>query len=229
MSCAQSDLSESKSILHPYDYDGNPIDMRYSATHKEESRERILDVAAKQFRARGAEAVRVSDLMEAAGLTHGGFYRHWTSKEQLLQEALTKALAEISEQLVAIAGQLPREQALKKVIAAYLSEDHVRNPDLGCALAAMGSEIARMPKELRRVVSEALDAYADRLEFLMPGETVRERRAAFLVLFPSMAGCIMTARAHSSKLRQRQILAAGRALFEQAFCSRKSPKFLEKV
>lgn len=87
--------------------------------------------------------------------------------------------------------------------------------------------MARLPAAMKRAVSDALDAYADRLDFLMPGETAGQRRAAFLVLFPSMAGCIMTARAHASKDRQQQILAAGRMFFEQAFCGNSTLAFLE--
>jgi TetR/AcrR family transcriptional repressor of nem operon len=103
------------------------------------------------------------------------------------------------------------------------------HPDLGCALAAMGTEMARMPRGMKLAVSKALDAYAERLDFLMPGETAAQRSAAFLVLFPSMAGCITAARAHASKERQRQILAAGRSFFERSFCGEQMPAFLETM
>jgi TetR/AcrR family transcriptional repressor of nem operon len=81
------------------------------------------------------------------------------------------------------------------------------HPDLGCALAALGTEMARMAPDTKAAVSKALDAYADRLSYLMPGKTRAQRQAAFLVLFPSMAGCIMTARAHADRECQLQILA----------------------
>ncbi len=200
--------------------------MRYAIDQKERSRERILDVAAKQFRAQGGEAVRVSDVMRAAGLTHGGFYKHFADKDQLFREAVQTALGQVAAQLKELAGSLPRREALRRVIAAYLSEEHMMHPDLGCALAALGTELARMPAAMKAAVSEALDAYADRLDFLMPGESAGQRRAAFLVLLPSMAGCIMAARAHASRERQLQILAAGRAFFEQAFCSEAGPGFV---
>jgi len=203
--------------------------MRYSVNRKEESRERILTVAARQFRAKGSENVHVADVMKAAGLTHGGFYKHFSNKDNLLQEAVQAALTQIAARFTELAGSLSRGEALKRVIATYLSEDHMKHPDLGCALAAMGTELARMPKDMKRAVNGALDAYAERLDFLMPGETVEQRRAAFLVLFPSMAGCIMAARVHSSKERQGQILAAGRAFFERAFCGDVVPNFLETM
>lgn len=203
--------------------------MRYSANQKEQSRERILNVAAKQFRARGSEAVRVSDVMHAAGFTIGGFYKHFADKDQLLLEAVETALAQIAESLRSLAKGLPRGEALKRVIAAYLSEEHMLHPEFGCALAALGTEMARMPPEMKLAVSKALNAYADHLDFLMPGQTAAQRKSAFHVLFPSMAGCIMTARALTNKKRQRLILAAGRAFFEEAFCGNQVPAFLEKA
>ena len=203
--------------------------MRYAVTHKDQSRERIVKVAARQFRAKGSENVRVADVMNAAGLTHGGFYKHFTNKEQLLQEAVEAALAQISAQLTALGASLPRGEALERVIGSYLNEHHMQHPELGCALAAMGTEMARLPKGMKLAISKALDAYAERLDFLMPGETAGQRRAAFLVLFPSMAGCIMAARVHVSKDIQKQILAAGRRFFTQAFCGESAPAFLERM
>lgn len=203
--------------------------MRYPFNHREQSRGRILKVAAKQFRAKGSDNVRVADVMKAAGLTHGGFYKHFADKDQLLREAVETALMQIATHLRDLTGNLSRPEALRKVIDNYLSEEHMLHPDYGCALAALGTEIARMPREMKLAISQALDLYAARLDFLMPGETAAQRRAAFLVLFPSMAGCIMTARAHANKERQRQILAAGRAFFEQAFCSEQPPTFLETI
>jgi len=203
--------------------------MRYPVKHKEESRTRILQAAARQFRAEGAEAVRVSDVMEAAGLTHGGFYKHFTNKDHLLQEAVRAALDSVSDRIAAMTASKPRAEALTEVIAFYLSEEHMRHPDLGCALAALGTEMARFSPTMKREVSKALDMYADRLSYLMPGSSETKRKAAFRVLFPSMAGCLMTARAYSSRSVQQQILAGGRAFFTSAFCSTCLPMFEEVV
>lgn len=192
--------------------------MRYHVKHKEESRARILDSAAKQFRAGGVETVRVADVMNAAHLTHGGFYKHFADKDELLHEAIRTALIEVSAQLAQLTEGLSRNEALRTVIHFYLSEEHLQRPELGCALAALGTEMARMSQPMKRQVSMALDAYAERLSYLMPGNSEEERRSAFLVLFPSMAGCLMTARAHDSPKRQQQILLAGRAFFTNAFC-----------
>jgi TetR/AcrR family transcriptional repressor of nem operon len=201
--------------------------MRYAIKHKEESRSRILHAAAKQFRAHGSEIVRVSDVMKAAGLTHGGFYKHFSDKNQLLHEAIATALADLAEQISAMTDGKPRVAALRQVISLYLSEDHMRHPDLGCALAAMGTEIARMPPAIRHEVSKALDAYANRLSYLMPGKNKEEQRNAFLILFPSMAGCIMAARWLTNKAEQKKLLARGRAYFTHSFCGKTPLRYEE--
>ena len=122
--------------------------------------------------------------MKAAGLTQGGFYKHFADKNQLLHEAIATALANLSEHISALTHGKPRIAALRQVIGLYLSEDHMRRPDLGCALAAMGTEIARMPTATKYEVSKALEAYADQLSYLMPGKNKEEQRNAFLILFP---------------------------------------------
>ncbi len=203
--------------------------MRYGVEHKVESRERILKAAAARFRSGGTEAVRVIDVMRAAGMTTGGFYKHFADKNQLLCEAIKTALADMSAQIAKLTGGMPRQVALKTVIDFYLSEDHMLRPDLGCALAALGTEMARMAPAMKREASKALDAYAERLGFLMPGQTRAEQQAAFLVLFPSMAGCIMTARAHASRKRQQQLLSGARVFFTQAFCSGTAGVYREAV
>jgi len=169
----------------------------------------------------------VRDVMQAAGMTHGGFYKHFADKDQLLHEAIKKALADVSAQIAKLTEGMRRPMALKRVIDFYLSEDHMRHPNLGCALAALGTEMARMEPRMKKEVSKALDAYAERLSFLMPGQIPAQQQRAFLVLFPSMAGCIMTARAHSSRQRQGQLLAAARVFFTQAFCNEATSAFPE--
>jgi len=201
--------------------------MRYAIKHKEESRNRILEAAARQFRQYGSETVRVSDVMNAAGLTHGGFYKHFSDKNQLLHEAIATALANLSKEISAMTQGKPRVAALRQVINFYLSEDHLRHPDLGCALAAMGTEIARMPPAIKHEVSKALDAYADRVSYLMPGRNKEEQRNAFLILFPAMAGCIMTARSLTKKAEQRKLLALGRAYFTHSFCGQTQLRYEE--
>lgn len=133
-------------------------------------------------------------------------------------EAIRCALAEVAEQLVSTVQGLPRREALKAVIEFYLSEEHLRHPEHGCAIAALGSELARMPQRMKRRVSRALRAYEERLLPLMPGDSEEQRNTAFRVLFSSMAGCLTAARAEADEQKRREILAAGRSFFVQSFC-----------
>jgi len=156
--------------------------------------------------------------MQATGMTNGGFYKHFENKVELVVEALRRALTELAESLITRVQGMPRREALRSVIEFYLSEEHLRHPEHGCAIAALGSEIARMPPHGKRSVSGALETYGKRLSPLMPGESDEHRHTAFRVLFSSMAGCLTAARAEANKQKQRTLLQAGRSFFVQAFC-----------
>jgi len=197
--------------------------MRYSENHKALARARIVETASREFRRSGTE-ISVVDLMKAEGLTHGGFYRHFKGKEALLIEAVEAALDQVASQLLRLTADTPRHLALKRVIGFYLSEEHMAHPESGCTLAALGTEIGRYPKRCRARIALALDRYRLRLQGLLPGETESERRAEFDVLFPSMAGCLMTARAQADPDRRKEILQGARSFFVRAFCGRVSER-----
>jgi TetR/AcrR family transcriptional repressor of nem operon len=152
-------------------------------------------------------------------MTNGGFYKHFENKEEIVEEAISSALAELAEQLTGKVQGMPRREALRSVIRFYLSEEHLRHPEHGCAIAALGSEIARLPLRMKRRVSQALNAYEARLSHLLPGDSDEQRNTAFLVLFSSMAGCLTAARAEVNEEKRRKILAAGQKFFVQAFCN----------
>ncbi len=192
--------------------------MRYAVDHKEKSRARIVRSAAAQLRARGVEAVRLADVMNAVGMTNGGFYKHFENKDEIVEEAISSALADLAERLASAVRAIPRREGLRRVIEFYLSDEHVRHPERGCAIAALGSEIARLPSRMKRRVGEARHAYEARLSHLMPGDSDEQRHTAFLVLFSSMAGCLTAARAEVDEGERRRILAAGREFFVDAFC-----------
>ena len=174
--------------------------------------------AATQLRAKGVEAVRLADMMRTAGMTNGGFYRHFANKDEIVEEAISSALMELAEQLAGKVEGMPRREALRGVIQFYLSDEHLRHPEHGCAIAALGSEIARSPLRMKRRVSEALNAYEACLSQLMPGDSKEQQHTAFLVLFSSMAGCLTAARAEVDEEKRKKILAAGRNFFAKAFC-----------
>jgi TetR/AcrR family transcriptional repressor of nem operon len=124
--------------------------MPWPSDHKERTRRRIVDAAASEFRARGLSPVRVEDIMGRAGLTHGGFYAHFASKDELMTEALERATGQTLDALSKAFEALPADQRLGAVIDAYLSPGHVAHPEAGCPVAALGPEVARAGGVLRR-------------------------------------------------------------------------------
>jgi TetR/AcrR family transcriptional repressor of nem operon len=194
--------------------------MRYSEGHKASTRSGIVQTASREFRRKGASAVSVADIMKAEGLTHGGFYRHFKDKDALLIESVETALREVSDQLCEMTANSVGSEALKHLITFYLSEAHLEHPERGCAFAALGAELARYPKRCRAPIARALDQYRSRLQSLLPGRTDDERKACFDVLFPSMAGCLIAARAQVDAERRGQILERARDFFINTFCTR---------
>src|SRR5213076_1300362 len=127
-------------------------------SRKQETHERIVDVAARAIRRHGYAGVGVADVMKEAGLTHGGFYAHFASRDALLAQAAEQAGAESTENLSrAIARAKPGEE-LMAVVDSYLSDAHVEAPEqgMGCALAAAGSEVPRQQQEVRRAVKRRI-------------------------------------------------------------------------
>ena len=117
--------------------------MRKSREAEAETRKRIVRAAARKFREKGIVATGLARLMKAAGLTHGGFYKHFESKDQLVAEACAEAVETILEMLAAAASKKGG------AAAAYLSTDHRDNPATGCPLSAIGSELARSDEKTR--------------------------------------------------------------------------------
>ena len=201
--------------------------MRYEAGHKDKSRSLIVRSAATQLRSKGVGAVRLVDMMHAAGMTIGGFYRHFGSKDEIVAEAIGSALTEVAGRLTSKVQGVPRREALRSVIQFYLSEEHLEHPEHGCAIAALGSELARMPRRTKRRVSDALNAYEQQLSPLMPGNSDEQRHSAFLVLFSSMAGCLTAARSEADEQKRSRILGVGRAFFIKSFCGAAVKSFQE--
>lgn len=128
--------------------------MRKSKQEAAETRERIVETAATEFRENGIVATGLSELMESAGLTHGGFYRHFESKAQLIKEANAAALTSLLEGLTNSAGKKTGPNALRAIAAKYLSVKHRDSPGEGCPLAALGSELARADTATREVATD---------------------------------------------------------------------------
>ena len=191
--------------------------MRYSLEHKAENHEKILSVAARSFRERGGDSSGVGKVMKKAGLTKGGFYRHFRSKDDLFVEAVARALDETGRGMVEVAKSAPEGQALRAIIERYLSTGHANSPGSGCVRATLGPELARKPLAVRQRIEALLEAYRERLSSFMPGRTREERLAKVRLLFPSMAGVLMMVRAVPDPQRREQRLAEARRFFIKSF------------
>src|SRR6266404_2948082 len=128
--------------------------MRKSREEAAETRKRIVRAAARQFREKGIAAAGLAELMKAAGLTHGGFYKHFTSKDQLVAETTAAALDTLLEEMDA-------HPTINAAVAVYLSTRHRDNPPSGCPLAAIGSELSRSDKKAREAATGGLVRLVD--------------------------------------------------------------------
>jgi TetR/AcrR family transcriptional repressor of nem operon len=195
--------------------------MRYPKEHKEETRRRILDAASWAFRAHGVAEVSIGDLMRSLGLTHGGFYAHFPSKEALVAEACRRGLDQAAERLTAPLDGGPPEGALRQVIDSYLDARHRDTPATGCVMPALAGDIAREPGEVRHAFTEALQAYLAALAALMPSWHGRADDA--LVLASGMAGALMLARAVDDPDLSDRLLAVCRSFYTTAFADNEAP------
>jgi TetR/AcrR family transcriptional regulator, transcriptional repressor for nem operon len=168
---------------------------RTDLSRKEATHERIVEVAARAIRRTGYGGTGVADIMKEAGLTHGGFYAHFASREAMLAEAADRAGAEAVAALARIAAAGPPQHALKSLLGAYLSKAHVEGVETGCAVAALGSEMPRQAPEVRRAATRRIKEQIDLVARQSPdwGQPGAHERA--LVTVATMVGALVLARA----------------------------------
>jgi TetR/AcrR family transcriptional repressor of nem operon len=174
------------------------------------NRERIVETAARLFREKGYDGIGVSDLMKSAGLTHGGFYGHFDSKEDLLAEAASHALKKSVERWEGYLAE-DRSTALGKISDGYLNPQHCQNPEKGCSVTALGADIARLGPKARHALAEGARGQVAVLQQLMPGEDSAEQRRQALARYAAMVGAIVLARAVDDEALSLEILAAVKA------------------
>jgi TetR/AcrR family transcriptional regulator, transcriptional repressor for nem operon len=190
--------------------------MRYPAEHKQQTRERIVRAAARRFRSRGTEGAAIGDLMRDLRLTHGGFYRHFGSKERLVAEAFEAALKESGDRAIAAIEKAPPGGEMHALIDAYLDSKHCDDMAGGCPVAALAAEIARRPKGSRGPFLQALRAHIRRMEQYMPGVTAEERHQKTIALFTGMAGTLTVARTFTDERDRRAILEGAKTFYSVA-------------
>ncbi|SRR5258708_839506 len=191
--------------------------MRYSAEHKAENHEKILSMAARSFREHGGDSSGIGKVMKQVGLTKGGFYRHFESKDDLFVEAVARAFDEMGRGMVEVAKAAPEGHALRGMIEYYLSARHANSPGMGCVVSTLGPEFARKPLSVRKRIEASQEAYRERLLPFVPGQSREEKLAKVQLLFASMAGVLTMARVTSSPQKREQMLTEARKFFVRSF------------
>ena len=180
--------------------------MRYDPDHKVKTHRKIVRNASRQLRAKGLNGPAVTTLMKASGLTHGGFYKHFGSRDDLVVEAVEEALLELRDRLIVAAKQADPGEGWKAMIGSYLSLERCDRADEGCPIAALAPDMARTRPGVKQRISAAILKFRQELSPFMPGRNAEERAANFLAIFSSMAGVIAIARTMPDPIIRQRIL-----------------------
>ena len=167
--------------------------------------ERVLDVAGTLFRERGFDGIGVADIMKRAGLTHGGFYGQFGSKDDLAAETTARVLGKAGWQERLTAKANP---SFGDIVRAYLSPRHRDDPGTGCLLSALGSEAARQPRAVRRAFTDGFRARMDAWLKLVPGRSQGARREKALATMAGLVGALILSRAVDDPALSDEILEA---------------------
>jgi TetR/AcrR family transcriptional repressor of nem operon len=183
--------------------------MRYEREHKTQTRDRIVRNTSRKLRADGLNGPGVASVMKASGLTVGGFYKHFRSKDELFAEAIAQAFTD-SEKVYASLQNMPPEERWKEAVRLYLSPEHCDDPASGCPVAALAPEIARAKPAVRKRISRLLKERAQRWVEFMPGKTAAERERNFFIIFSAMVGAVSIARLLTGPADRQMVLAGAR-------------------
>jgi TetR/AcrR family transcriptional repressor of nem operon len=184
--------------------------MRYSKEHKQETHARIVRKASVRLREKGAHGVGVADLMKDAGLTHGGFYAHFDSRDGLLIEAIAYAMDRSIEHWRKLAQQVPPDGRLASIVETYLTPVHRDDPGHGCAITALGAEISRESPKTRKAFAAKVEQLIDLIADQIPGLPRSAARKQATALLATMMGTLVLARIAGSGEFSDKIMQAGR-------------------
>jgi TetR/AcrR family transcriptional regulator, transcriptional repressor for nem operon len=184
--------------------------MRYSKEHKQETHERIVKKASVRLREKGAHGIGVADLMKEAGLTHGGFYAHFDSRESLVVEAFAYAMDRSTERWRKVAEQTPPDKRLATIVENYLTPVHRDDPGNGCAVPALGAEIARESPKTRKAFAAKLEQMIDMMADQVPDVPRKAARKQAMATLATMIGTVVLSRIAGTGEFSGEILGAGR-------------------
>jgi TetR/AcrR family transcriptional repressor of nem operon len=191
--------------------------MRYRPEHRARIHQTIVKDAARRVRAEGLKGSAVSAVMRDAGLTHGGFYKHFGSKDELVMESLRGAFQEVGDFLAHAAQNCQPRTAWKAIVKTYLSAEHCDHAECGCPLAALASEFARAEKSMKSQILAELEKYKSRMLPFMPGRRATDKERAFVVIFSTMLGTIAIARMLPDQAQRAKVLASTRDFLLRSF------------
>jgi TetR/AcrR family transcriptional regulator, transcriptional repressor for nem operon len=180
--------------------------MRYESHHKEQTHRRIVESASRKFRAEGINGPGVATVMKASGLTVGGFYKHFTSKDALFAEAIDDSVRQVAAMLTDWSKQAPRGGFWREIVKKYLSIEHCEDPAMGCPIAALAPDIARTRPAIKRKIRDSIERYKQQLVEFMPGANLGEQQRNFALIFTAMVGALAVARTMSDKEEKERLL-----------------------
>jgi TetR/AcrR family transcriptional regulator, transcriptional repressor for nem operon len=169
-------------------------DVRKSKEESAQTRKRIVEAASAEFRRNGIDGTGLADLMAAAGLTHGGFYKHFESKEQVIEESLAFAAEQMVEAMRRTLSASPGNGGLRTGIAEYLSIEHRDDASGGCPFAALGSEMARGSDAVREATTTGFLKMVDVIAGQLDGKSPAAARKQALLMLSTMIGAVTMAR-----------------------------------
>ena len=191
--------------------------MRYRPEHKAEIHQKIVKDASRRVRAEGLTGAAVSAVMRDAGLTHGGFYKHFGSKDELLMASLEGAFREISDRLARAGEHSQPGAAWKAIVKTYLSPEHLAHPEFGCPVAALAPELARADRKMKSRILTELASYKSKILPMMPGRRAADKERAYLLIFSTMIGAMQIARMQPDTATRAKILSTARDFLLNSF------------
>ncbi len=191
--------------------------MRYRPEHKVETHQKIVKDASRRVRAEGITGAAVSAVMRDAGLTHGGFYKHFESKDELVMESVSEAFQETADRLAHVGEQSQPQTAWKAIVKAYLSPELCDHVEHGCPMTALAPELARADKAMKAQIFEELKKYKSRMLPFMPGQRTADKECAFFSIFSTMVGAIEIARMLPEPAMREKVLASAREFLLRSF------------
>ena len=180
--------------------------MRYNSDHKEQTKQKIVETASREFRLHGFDGIGISALMTKLKLTHGGFYAHFEDKEDLIAQALAWSTDEFASHV----AEVLETDGVAGLVKLYLSEDHLKNPHFGCPLPALSLDVSRHPDLLQAQFGEKLERTVNLIAVSVPGKNEGERHARAWFLVGSLAGAISMARAVADSAQRTMIVDAAK-------------------